>query len=84
MHSPDMIGLVGVLLVIIAYFLLQTDRMKAGNILYSALNAVGSAMIIYSLFFKWNLSAFAMEGIWLLLSLYGVVKSFRLKRSEKI
>lgn len=80
MHFPDLIGLLGVIIIIIAYFYLQVGKMTADHLWYSALNAVGSAMIIYSLFFKWNLSAFAMEGTWFLLSCYGVFKVFRTER----
>jgi hypothetical protein len=76
MSYPDIIGLLGVLIIIIAYFYLQVGRMQAEQIAYSFLNALGAAMIIFSLIFKWNLSSFVMEGTWFLLSCYGLVKSW--------
>ena len=77
MHIPDIIGLLGVLLVLIAYFFLQTKRLAAESMSFSLYNTIGSVMILYSLIHKWNLSAFAMEGAWLLLSMYGVWKAFK-------
>lgn len=77
MGITDLIGLVGVLLVVIAYFFLQTSRWASTSLAYSGFNALGAAMIVYSLLFKWNLSAFVMEGTWLLLSLYGVWKAVK-------
>ena len=79
MHFQDVVGLAGVLMIIVAYFFLQTGRMSAEKIAYSLMNAIGAAMIIYSLLFKWNLSAFVMEGTWLILSVYGMIKSWKKK-----
>ncbi|MCD6046918.1 MAG: hypothetical protein K0S08_565 [Gammaproteobacteria bacterium] len=76
MSYPDIIGLLGVLIIIVAYFYLQVGRMQAEQIAYSFLNALGAAMIIFSLIFKWNLSSFVMEGTWFLLSCYGLVKAW--------
>ena len=77
MHFLDCFGLIGVLITLIAYFLLQTERLPSTGICYSLLNTIGSALIIYTLLYHWNLSAFLMEGSWLLLSAYGVIKAWR-------
>ena len=71
----DLIGTVGVLLMVIAYLLLQLERMSSSGISYLLLNAVGSSLVIISLLFRFNLSAFLMEAFWLLISLYGLTKS---------
>lgn len=70
----DVVGIIGVVLIVAAYLLLQTGRLESRRPLYSVLNAVGSGMIIVSLWFDFNLSAFAVEFFWLLISLYGIVK----------
>ena len=76
----DIIGSLGVATIIFTYVLLQTGRIKSDALLYSILNAVGASLIIFSLFFNFNFSAFIVEFFWVLISVYGIVKYF-LKRS---
>ncbi|HEY3037689.1 MAG TPA: hypothetical protein VGJ66_03075 [Pyrinomonadaceae bacterium] len=71
----DLVGNIGVLLMVIAYLLLQLEKLSSSAISYLLLNAVGAVMVIISLMFRFNLSAFLMEGFWLLISLYGLSKS---------
>jgi hypothetical protein len=72
----DLIGSIGVLIVIITYFLLQTERIKSESIYYSILNAIGSGLIILSLIFNFNLAALIQELFWVLISIYGIAKCF--------
>ena len=72
LHWHDFVGTLGVLLVLVTYLLLQAGRMDARSVRFSALNAVGSALILLSLIQVFNLSAFLIEAVWLLISLYGM------------
>jgi hypothetical protein len=49
MHYPDIVGLIGVLIVLIAYVLLSIHKMSAKSYAYFGLNALGSFMITYLL-----------------------------------
>ena len=49
---------------------------------YSVANAAGASAILYSLFYDFNLSAFAIESFWLAISLYGVFRAVRSRRSQ--
>ncbi len=71
----DLVGNIGVLLMVIAYLLLQLEKLSSSAFSYLLLNAVGAVMVIVSLMFRFNLSAFLMEAFWLLISLYGLTKS---------
>ena len=71
----DLAGFIGVLLIIIAYLLLQLDKLPSSSPSYSLLNAAGALLIIVSLIFKFNLSAFVVEVFWLLISLFGLTRS---------
>ncbi len=71
----DAVGAVGVMIIIVTYLLLQTGKMESRGIAYSAFNAFGSAMIIVSLWFDFNLAAFIVEFFWLVISIYGILKS---------
>ena len=78
--AADAIGLIGALLIITAYLLLQTGRLDAQTLAFSAINALGAASILVSLMFKFNLSAFAIEAFWLLISLFGVFRALQRRR----
>jgi hypothetical protein len=73
-------GIAGVLLCLVAFFLLQIGKINNNQLQYSALNLLGSIGILISLTYQWNLAAFLMEVTWGLLSLYGVIK-FYIKRA---
>jgi hypothetical protein len=70
----DFVGSVGVAVIILIYFLLQTEKIKSDSLIYSLLNAVGSGLIVFSLLFSFNFSAFVVEILWVLISLYGIAK----------
>ncbi len=77
----DIIGSVGVAIIILTYVLLQTERLKSESLLYSVLNGLGAGLIVFSLFYSFNFSAFVVEALWVLISLYGIAKYF-LKNKE--
>ena len=79
----DAIGMVGVILLIYAYYLLQMEKITIKEVKYSLLNALGSTLIIISLIFSFNLSSFMIESFWLLISLIGIVKHLKSRRHEK-
>ncbi len=71
----DVVGAIGVALIIVTYYLLQTGRMESRSPYYSILNAAGSGMILASLWFDFNLAAFVVESFWLSISIYGTIKA---------
>jgi multidrug transporter EmrE-like cation transporter len=72
MSLPDIIGLLGVASMVIAFTLFQLQKIQGGT-LYSSMNAFGSICVLYSLVYDFNMSAFIMESIWLVMSLYGII-----------
>lgn len=72
----DVLGTIGVAMIIITYVLLQTGRLQSTQLSYSLLNAVGAALILISLYYSFNLSAFIVEAFWLIISVYGIVRYF--------
>ena len=74
-HLYDLAGFIGVLLIIISYLLLQLDKLRSSSLSYSLLNAAGALLIIVSLTFAFNLSAFIVEAFWFLISLLGLWRS---------
>ena len=71
--SPhDVVGTIGVVLIVGTYFLVQIGRLRAEALSYSAANGLGAALILLSLMVEFNFSAFLVEFFWLLISLIGV------------
>lgn len=77
MTLPDLIGLLGVALILIAYFALQTERIAAEDWRFSAINGLGAILIMISLYYTFNLASFVIEIFWLMISLYGLWKAWR-------
>ena len=77
----DLVGNIGVLLMVIAYLLLQLEKLSSSAVSYLLLNVIGATLVIISLKFRFNLSAFLMEAFWLLISLYGLTKPLFAKRA---
>ena len=78
----DAIGIVGVAMVLATYFLLQSEKIDAKGFLYSFLNLLGALLIVYSLLYNWNLASFIIEVVWVLISLYGLLKWYRSKKQK--
>jgi paired small multidrug resistance pump len=72
----DFAGSAGVVLIVAAFLFLQLERVASNSLLYLLANALGAALILLSLFFEFNLSAFLMEAFWLAISLLGLARRF--------
>lgn len=75
----DIIGLIGVSLILIAYFLLERASLRPHQLSYLFLNLFGAILVIISLFYTWNLPAFVIEAAWAAISIYGIFKALRKK-----
>lgn len=81
-HWYDFIGNIGVLMILIAYFMLQLNRIDNRALTFSFMNFSGAFLILVSLYFDFNLSAFIIEFFWLLISLYGIYRWLRTTSKE--
>ena len=79
---PDVIGVIGAIILMIAFLLLQLGRLSSTTIYYSLLNALGAGLIVFSLLFNFNLSAFIVELFWIAISLLGVVRILHARRNH--
>ena len=74
----DFVGNIGVVLMMVAYLLLQLNKLNNG-LVYSVVNAVGASLVILSLLTNFNFSAFLMEAFWVLIGIVGIVRHLRSK-----
>lgn len=74
---PDIIGLIGVGLLLASYFMLIHGKIKSGDLMYPAMNTIASACLIVSLLYNFNLAAMAAEMLFLCVLIYGIHKTKR-------
>jgi len=77
MNIVDVIGTIGVFIIVVTYFLLQIEKISSKSLSFSVLNVLGSLLIFYSLMYNWNLASVLIEFFWILISLFGVYKYFK-------
>jgi hypothetical protein len=77
MSLTDILGLVGVAMLLWAYALLQVQRVKFDDNLFLGINALGSSLIVLSLLRDFNLSALFIEAAWVAVSLFGIYRRWK-------
>lgn len=78
----DIVGIVGVSLVLGGYFFLQIGRLSQNNPWYSIMNGLGALLILYSLWFDFNLPSVVIELAWLTISIIGLVHTLKTRRTR--
>lgn len=76
LYIGNTVGLIGDVLLLVAYFLLQSGRVDSQHLTFSLMNLLGALMILFSLFFSWNLPAAVIEVAWSLISILGIVRVY--------
>jgi hypothetical protein len=79
----DIVGMIGVMLIIVSFLLLQTEKLKPDSTLYLNFNLLGSLSLLFSLYFNWNLASVVIECLWLIITAYGIVR-FKILRKKKV
>lgn len=77
----DAVGMLGTLLVVLAYFLLQLERTDPKGLSYNLLNLLGALFLLFSLCFTFNLASFVIELFWIAASLIGMWRYWRRRES---
>jgi hypothetical protein len=73
----DAIGMLGTLLVLVAYYLLQLEYTDPKGLAYNMINLLGAVLLLVSLYFNFNLASVVMEVFWIGASLIGLWKYWR-------
>ena len=72
--GPDIAGLAGVAMMVFAYAASALGKLDPTRAMALLLNLVGSALVLYSLAYAWNVSSFVMEAVWFLVAVVGLVR----------
>lgn len=78
----DVIGILGVILILTAYFLVQTGGLSADELKFPVINLIGASLILVSLLHTFNLASFVIEVAWILISLFGIWRIWRRRRES--
>ena len=76
----DVVGLAGTLMILLAFFLLQVGRLAGNGVPYQLLNLFGAGGVLLSLAGAFNVSVALLEGAWVLVSAYGLLRTLRARR----
>lgn len=75
MKQNDILGWVGVLLILLAFILITLGLINAEDIAYGILNFVGALGIILSSYSKKDFQPVILNAVWLLVAAIGIVRS---------
>lgn len=79
----DPMGIVGVVLLLIAYFAISAGRLSSNSLIYQILNFVAAWLILFSLYFHWNTPSVLIEIAWIIISILGIFRIVFFKKTDK-
>lgn len=81
----DGCGYVGVVLILLAFFFLQAQKLHPHGWIYQLMNLLGAIGVMLSLLFgSHNWPAFAMELAWAAIALYGILLHRQRRRQSSL
>ena len=81
-QTSDGVGISGVAVVLVAYFLLSTNKLSSQSLKYQWCNLFGASCVLYSLMFHFNLASVVIEFSWIIISAIGLYRIY-VKKNEK-
>ena len=79
MTYNDIIGLIGVALILVAYFLNTETLIRVNGKLFYVMNTIGAVLACYASYLISYWPFVILEGTWTLVSIYGLMRTMRIK-----
>jgi hypothetical protein len=79
MYYNDIVGTIGVGLILLAYFLNTAKLLPKDGRTFYVLNIIGAALACYASYLINYWPFVILEGTWTLVSLYGLMKAMKIK-----
>ena len=79
MTYNDLIGTLGVGLILLAYFLNTIRMIQVNGKLFYVMNIIGAALACYASFLIDYMPFIILEGTWTLVSIYGLMRTMKIK-----
>ncbi len=83
MNANDLIGTIGVLIILIAYFLNNFSIIKQNGNLYFFLNIIGASIACYTSYLINYIPFVILEGSWAIISVIGLIKTIKKPQENK-
>lgn len=84
MQWYDWIGILGTMLVLFAYYLLQAERLQGNGLLYQLLNLFGALGVLASLYGGFNIAVFVLMVLWIVITGYGMMRRMQARDTSKL
>jgi predicted membrane protein len=78
----QVIGFIGMIFIVWAYYILQMGKYTHDSLYYQLLNLVGAILLLISLCVHFNLGSFIIEVFWIIITLYGMYKNKKEKKNN--
>jgi len=79
----QIIGVIGTVIYISTYFLVQISWIKAPGYSYCLLNIMAASLVGISLLFEFNLASALIQASWILISIIGITKLVYNNKSKR-
>jgi hypothetical protein len=79
MTYNDLIGTIGVALILVAYFLNTERLIPVNGKLFFVFNIIGAALACYASYLISYWPFVILEGTWLFVSIYGLMRTMRIR-----
>jgi len=80
--GTQILSLAGAILILVAYVGHQLSWMRSHGVTYNLMNAAGSAILAYIALRPVQIGFAVMEGAWVLISLYALLRSRRSQTAD--
>ncbi len=79
MFYNDIIGTIGVAIILVAYFLNTENLLPKNKKLFYVMNTIGAALACYASLLINYWPFIILEGAWTLVSIYGLMKAMKIE-----
>ncbi|WP_068547665.1 CBU_0592 family membrane protein [Thalassotalea crassostreae] len=79
----DIIGMLGTIMVVAAFFMIQMDKLDPKGLQYNIINLIGAILLLISLCINFNLASFVIEIFWIAASIVGLWNYFSKSRNKE-
>ncbi len=83
MTTTDIIGFIGVTILLIAYFLNLTNKIEKDSLVYLQMNFLGAGLACLASVLMKYLPFIILEGCWTIVSAFGLLKYINQKNTDK-
>ena len=83
MELATAVGLIGAVVYLAGYALIQMRVLSINDGRYAALNVIGGVALIYSLMWNFNLGSFLTQVAWLIFTIVGYIHSRHQRRKAR-